>query len=72
MINRINSEPTDLESTCRIFLELAARDLADAKRTRAYYASLARKHGCSNAFIGEALGISEARVRQIVAGGDAE
>jgi DNA-directed RNA polymerase sigma subunit (sigma70/sigma32) len=68
MSNRINPE-SDHKTACRVFLELAADDLEKAKRTRDHYAGLARRYGLTNAEIGEALGISEARVRQIVAGG---
>jgi len=68
MSNRINPG-SDHKTTCRVFLELAADDLAQAKRTRDHYARLARKYGMTNAEIGSLLGISEARVRQIVAGG---
>lgn len=38
-------------------------------RNRTYYATLARRYGLTLVQIGEALGITEARVRQIVAGG---
>jgi len=68
MTKRINPE-SDRKATCLVFLELAADDLAKAKRARDYYAGLARKYGLTNADIGEALGMSEARVRQIIAGG---
>lgn len=68
MSNRINPE-SDHKATCRVFLELAAQDLANAMRTRNHYVGLANKYGLSNVDIGECLGVSETRVRQILADG---
>jgi len=68
MTQRIKAPETDSKETCRLFLELAAADLAQAKRTRDYYVGLSRKYGLTNADIGSALGLTEARVRAILAG----
>lgn len=54
---------TDL---ARVYLDRAKDDLDRAKRTRVAYAKLARKHGLTNQQIGDALDISEARVRQLL------
>lgn len=48
------------------FLARAKDDLERAKRTRVTYAKAARKHGVTNQQIGDVLGISEARVRQLL------
>jgi hypothetical protein len=69
MTQRINTpRQPDSGDTCRLFLELAADDLAKAKRARDHYIVLSRKYGLNNVEIGAALGISEARVRAILAG----
>jgi len=67
MSQRIKPSEPDSHETCRLFLELAADDLARAKRSRDHYIGLARRYGLTNADIGTALGISEARVRAILA-----
>ena len=59
----------DRASICVEFLTRAADDVAQAKRVRDNYARLARRYGLTNQAIGDALGVTEARVRQIVAGG---
>lgn len=49
------------------FLELAARDVTQAKLTQDRYIRLAKhEYRLSNQTIGEALGVSEARVRQML------
>lgn len=48
-------------------LRRASEDLERAKRTRLYYVQAAKTHGMSNVKIGEALGVSEGRVRQMLA-----
>ncbi len=69
MTQRINTpRHADNKDTCLLFLELAADDLAKAKRARDHYISLSHKYGLNNVEIGAALGISEARVRAILAG----
>jgi len=68
MANRISGVPTDSKTTCKLFLELSRDDLERAKRSRDYYIRLARKYGLNNTEIGAALGITEARVRAILAG----
>lgn len=57
---------SDSKATCKLFLELSRDDLEKAKRSRDHYITLARKYGLTNGEIGEALGISEARVRAIL------
>ena len=71
MANRINtpSLSTDSKATCKLFLELSCDDLETAKRQRDHYIGLARKYGLTHVEIGAALGITEARVRAILAGG---
>lgn len=69
MVNRISNAPDDHKQTCRLFLELARDDLEQAKRTREYYIRLSSQYGLSNTEIGRAVGVSEARVRAILAGG---
>lgn len=49
----------------RDFLVRARDDLERAKRTRKAYVQAARIHGLTNQQIGDVLGISEARVRQL-------
>ena len=69
MTQRIKTPPTGTpQATARLFLELAADDLKRAKRTRDYYVTLAHKYEMSNVEIGVALGVSEGRIRQILAG----
>ena len=62
------AKKADLErkqAICIEYLKLAGRDLEKAKRQRTVYIQRARELGISNVAIGEALGITEARVRQI-------
>ena len=67
MSNRTNNETPDHRTTCRLFLELSRDDLDNAKRARDHYIGLARKYGLTNQEIGDCLGVSEARVRAILA-----
>lgn len=55
------------------YLEMCARKLNEAKQARLVAVRAARDHGLSYQTIGDALGLTEAGVRQIVyrAGGDA-
>lgn len=69
MTNRINTPSIDHKATCRLFLELARDDLEKAKHSREHYIGLAHKYGLTNTEIGAASGISESRVRAILAGG---
>lgn len=48
------------------FLTRAKDDLEKAKRTRIAYVKASKVHGLSNQEIGDVLGVSEARVRQIL------
>lgn len=68
MTHRINTPDNTSRSTCTLFLELSRDDLEKAKRARNHYIGLAHKYGLSNVEIGAALGITEARVRAILAG----
>lgn len=68
MTHRINTPDITSRSTCKLFLELSRDDLEKAKRARNHYIGLARKYGLTNQDIGDALGITEARVRAILAG----
>ena len=72
MSQRTSTTFPDHHATCRLFLELAADDLAKAKRARDHYVRLSHRYGMSNVDIGRSLGVSEARVRAILRdGGDA-
>lgn len=51
----------------RQYLRVVAAQMEQATRNRVLYARLARAHGLTNQSIGDELGITEARVRQIVA-----
>jgi hypothetical protein len=68
MTNRI-SDGIYHRATCLVFLELARNDLDTAKTARDYYIRLSRKYGLTNTEIGEAVGLTEGRVRAILAGG---
>ena len=68
MTKRI-SAGSDHRQTCLVFLELAKNDLTTAKTARDHYIGLAHKYGLSNVEIGAAVGVTEARVRAILAGG---
>lgn len=50
------------------YLRMTRLQLEDARRNREQYAKLGRVYGLTNQAIGDLLGITEARVRQIVAG----
>lgn len=68
--HRISDPGNDHKATCKLFLELAADDLANARRSRDRYVGLAHKYGLTNGEIGDAIGVSEARIRAILAGGE--
>ncbi|MDK8171728.1 hypothetical protein QP735_04215 [Curtobacterium citreum] len=61
-------EPDSRQQIALGHLKLCREQLEQAKRSRALYVDLARKYGLSNQSIGDALGITEAGVRRIVAG----
>lgn len=63
----ISAEPSQRD-IARIYLELSKSDLENAKRNRSYYIGLAHRYGLSNVEIGEAVGVTEARVRAILGG----
>jgi len=50
------------------YLELTRNQGEAFQRNRAYYVALGHKYGLSNQAMGDILGITEGRVRQIVAG----
>jgi DNA-directed RNA polymerase sigma subunit (sigma70/sigma32) len=58
----------DRQSIALDYLHRTAEQMEQAVRNRAAYAKLGREYGLTNQAIGTALGITEARVRQIVAG----
>lgn len=49
------------------FLSKVRDDLERVRLQRIHYVLISREHGLTNQEIGDALGISEARVRQIAA-----
>lgn len=65
-MSSVSADPK--KDLARDFLAMAREDLERAKRTRKAYALAARRHGLTNQQVGEALGISEARVRQLLKG----
>lgn len=66
MTDGISDQSTDHRETCRLFLELAADDLTRARRLRDHHIGLAHRYGLTNTEIGSKVGVSEARVRQIL------
>lgn len=63
----MSSVPADGKVAIAVeFLSRAADDLSRAKRTRLAYVKASKTHGLTNKQIGDALGISEARVRQML------
>lgn len=64
----IVAEPDTRQQIALGHLKLCREELEQAKRSRGLYVDLARKYGLSNQAIGEALGITEAGVRRIMAG----
>lgn len=63
----ILAEPDSRQQIALGHLRLCREELEQAKRSRALYVDLARKYGLSNQAIGDALGITEAGVRRILA-----
>lgn len=62
------AKKADLErkqAICLEYLKLAGRDLEKAKLQRTVYVKRAKELGITNVAIGEALGLTEARVRQL-------
>jgi DNA-directed RNA polymerase sigma subunit (sigma70/sigma32) len=49
-------------------LALCREEMDQARRSRQHYVTLARQYGLTHQAIGDALGVSEARIRQILAG----
>ena len=65
----MTSLPKTRQSIAIEFLQLARTHVEKADNLRTYYACLARDYGLSHQAIGDELGISEARVRQIIKAG---
>ena len=63
-----DSAADELRKYAEKFLELTFDQGQRYSRNRRYYAGVARRYGMTNQQIGDILGITEARVRQILAG----
>lgn len=63
----MSSVPGDARKILAVqYLERVKQDLERAKRTRTAYVKAAKEHGLTNQQIGEAVGVSEGRVRQLL------
>lgn len=62
------SREESLKQIAITHLQLTREHFEKARTLRAHYAELGRTYGLTNQQIGDALGITEARVRQILAG----
>ena len=67
--------PTDTQSVdrpemVRQYLQLTRVQMEQAVRNRDLYAKLAKSYGLTNKAIGDELGLTEARVRQILVGAE--
>lgn len=66
-MTRVSKQPGNSRKSIAIeYLHLTREQLERSKNLRKHYANLARENGLTNQEIGDILGISEARVRQIV------
>lgn len=61
--------PDDYKASCKVLLERAALGLKQAREERDDSIRIAHNFGLSNVAIGYCLGLSEARIRQILAAG---
>ena len=61
-------EVATLQSIATTYLELTRTHFEKAKSLRVYYAQLGREYGLTNQQIGDSLGLTEARIRQLLAG----
>ena len=61
-------EVATLQGIATTYLELTRTHFEKAKSLRVHYAQLGREYGLTNQQIGDSLGITEARIRQILAG----
>lgn len=73
LMPRIVPEATDsaadeLKKHAVAYLELTRKQGEAFTQNRTYYSGLAKKYGLTNQEIGDLLGITEARVRQLVVG----
>ncbi len=59
-------QETSRKEIARTFLELANSSYQEQRKHRPYYARIARTHGLTNQEIGEAYGVSEAAIRQML------
>lgn len=67
LLPTIPFDPSADPELSRQYLRVVAAQMEQAVRNRALYTRLARAHGLTNQSIGDELGITEARVRQIIA-----
>lgn len=51
----------------RTFLRLANEEYQGQRRHRSYYARIAREHGLTHKEIGDAYGVTESAIRQMIA-----
>ena len=65
--DRSPGEVATLQGIATTYLELTRTHFDKAKRLRTYYAQLGREYGLTNQEIGDSLGLTEARVRQLLA-----
>lgn len=61
-------EVATLQGIATTYLELTRTHFEKAKSLRVHYARLGREYGLTNQQIGDSLGITEARIRQILVG----
>lgn len=66
-----NHTSNDRRDEVRAALKLVAADLANAKRAHKDQIRLAREHGFTFQEIGSLVGLSEARIRQMLRNGEA-
>lgn len=62
-----STHPSDQQAIALQYLALTREQMEQAVRNRFLYVKLARAHKITNQAIGDALGLSETRVRQIAA-----
>ena len=65
--DRSPEEVATLQGIATIYLELTRTHFEKAKSLRVHYAQLGREYGLTNQEIGDSLGLTEARVRQLLA-----
>ena len=65
--DRSPEEVATLQGIATTYLELTRTHFEKAKSLRVHYAQLGREYGLTNQQIGDSLGITEARIRQLLA-----